>query len=77
MKLSELYPYWADSHHDLLETVAILSPAQIDARSRAGAASIREILLDFLLAERFGSPILLRGMTMSGPAPIIIPMRLR
>ena len=31
MKLAELYPYWGDSHQELLDVIELLTPAQIEA----------------------------------------------
>ncbi len=52
MTLRELYPYWGDVHQELLETVAALTPAQLEDVPHDDALSIRQIVLQFVRDER-------------------------
>lgn len=67
MRLDELYPYWRDSHDDLLDTVAFLTDAQLDETPTAGAASLRDLLLDFLYQERYWVSHLVAGNAIERP----------
>ncbi len=53
MKLEELYPYWADAHLELVEAVGLLKEWQLDSDPGPGGRSLREIVLDFIRAERY------------------------
>lgn len=61
MKLRDLYPYWLEAHQELLDMAAYLTETQLDARSPDGARSIRDLLVDFLYAERYGIAHLVGG----------------
>ncbi len=67
MKLDEIAPYWRGAHEELLETVAMLTPDQLDARPRAGTASVRDILLGLAAAERFWVSHLVAGNAYERP----------
>ena len=53
MKLEELYPWWEDSHQELVETVELLREWQLDTDPGPSGRSLRQILLGFLRAERY------------------------
>ena len=67
MKLDELYPYWQDTHDELLETVAYLTEDQIDARPQSGTKNIRDILLDLGTTERLWISHLVAGSAYERP----------
>jgi hypothetical protein len=67
--LDQFSPYWGQAHEELLEVVSLLSPEQVDARPKAGAASIRDILLRFLHEERFWVSHLVAGNDYEVPRP--------
>ena len=53
MKLEELYPWWEDSHQELVEAVELLREWQLDTDPGPSGRSLRQILLGFLRAERY------------------------
>lgn len=53
LKLDELYPYWDASHEDFVETVGLLNEWQLDTEPGPGGRSLRQIILEFVRAERF------------------------
>ncbi len=53
MKLDELYSYWDTAHQELVETVELLKEWQLDTEPGPGGRSLRQIILDFVRAERF------------------------
>jgi len=53
VKLEELYPYWNDAHLELVDAVGLLKEWQLDSDPGPGGRSLREILLDFVRAERY------------------------
>jgi len=54
VKLSDLYPYWPDAHEELLDAIGHLNEAQLDAKPSDRARAIRDLVVDFLYAERYG-----------------------
>ena len=63
MKLEDLYPWWEDSHQELVEAVELLREWQLEADPGPSGRSLREILLDFLRAERYWIGHLVAGHT--------------
>ena len=69
MKLDELYPYWEAAHDDLIETVALLTEWQLDTEPGPGGRSLRQIILEFVRAERFWVGHLVAGYAEYRPRP--------
>lgn len=69
MKWEELYPWWDDAHQELVETVELLKEWQIDVEPGPGGRSLREILVDFVRAERFWIGHLVAGYAEYRPQP--------
>ena len=61
MKLDDLYPHWDDAHQELVDTVALLRDWQVDTEPGPGGRSLRQIILDFVRAERFWAGHLAAG----------------
>ena len=53
MKWEELYPWWDDAHQELVETVELLKEWQLEAEPGPSGRSLRQILLEFVRAERY------------------------
>lgn len=69
MKLDELYPYWDAAHEDLVETVGLLNEWQLDTEPGPGGRSLRQIILEFVRAERFWIGQLVAGFAEYRPRP--------
>lgn len=52
MRLTELYPYWADTHDELLERLRVLTQDRLDFKPYSGTPSIRQIAVAQLGLER-------------------------
>lgn len=69
MKWDELYPWWGDAHEELVEVVELLKEWQMDAEPGPSGRSLREIVLDFVRAERYFIGHLAAGYTEYRPKP--------
>jgi uncharacterized damage-inducible protein DinB len=69
VKLDALYPYWETAHDDLVETVGLLREWQLDTEPGPGGRSLRQIILDFVRAERFWIGHLVAGHLDYRPRP--------
>lgn len=67
MKLQELYPYWDDAHLELVDTVQLLKEWQLDSDPGPAGRDLREILLDFVRAERYWIGYLIAGYPENRP----------
>jgi uncharacterized damage-inducible protein DinB len=61
VKLDDLYPYWDQSHQDLVESVELLKEWQLEAEPGPSGRSLRQIIVDFVRAERFWIANLVAG----------------
>ncbi len=68
MRFEELFPYWKDVHEELHEKLEFLNEERL-LESSAGAKSIRDIVLDFVLLEQQFIAKLAGGFTSERPAP--------
>lgn len=53
MTLDELYPYWEGGHDDFVEAVGLLRDWQLDTDPGPSGRTLREIILEFVRAERY------------------------
>jgi len=53
VKLDGLYPHWDDVHLELVDAVGLLKEWQLDSDPGPGGRTLREIVLDFVRAERY------------------------
>jgi len=67
MKLAELYPYWNDTHEDFVETVELLTTAQLRAAPYPRAQNIGDLLVQFLFDERYYTAHLIGGYVLARP----------
>ena len=67
MKIQELYPYWGDTHNDLLELVELLTDDQLTYAPVASAPDTRQLLLNFLYEERYWVAYLVGGYVLERP----------
>ncbi len=69
MKLSDLYPWWEDSHQELVEAVELLKEWQLETEPGPGGRSLHRILLEFIRAERYWISHLAAGHAEYRPRP--------
>ena len=63
MTLGELYPYWEEGHDEFVDAVRRLKEWQMDTDPGPGGRTLREIVLDFVRAERYWVGQLVAGYT--------------
>lgn len=61
MTLDDLYPYWGDGHDDFVESVGLLKEWQLETDPGPGGRTLREIILEFVRAERYWAGQLVAG----------------
>lgn len=69
MKLSELYPYWADVHDELLALLHALDSERLNFKPLGGTPTIRQLALTLLADERFWVAFLVAGFEIETPRP--------
>jgi len=69
MKLSELYPYWADVHDELLALLHALGSERLNYKPLGGTPTIRQLALQLLEDERFWVAHLVAGYKTETPRP--------
>ena len=69
MKLSELYPYWAEAHDELLTTLRDLDAERLNFKPLPGAPTVRQLALQLLADERFWIAHLVAGFDVETPRP--------
>lgn len=69
MKLSELYPYWAGAHEELLTVLHSLDRERLNFKPLPGTPTIRHLALQLLEDERFWIAKLVAGFDIELPRP--------
>ncbi len=69
MKLSELYPYWAGVHEELLTALRALDRERLNYKPLSGTPTIRQLALQLLQDERFWGAHLVAGFEIEMPRP--------
>jgi uncharacterized damage-inducible protein DinB len=69
MKLSDLYPYWAGAHDELLTTLHALDKERLNYKPVPGTPTIRQLALQLLEDERFWIAHLVAGFDTETPRP--------
>lgn len=61
MKLDDLSPYWETAHDEFVELVGELKEWQLETEPGPGGRTLREIILDFVRAERYWAGHIVAG----------------